>query len=357
MIDTLTRPLMLGQPGGLKLIYGENKWQTADLFTQFSDDPLELGKFILEEGELPSATNITDLDRGIKTLTHIAAALEVNAVPNRDIAIALKHGNCCGAAYAQSTEVALRKMIDGDKKAIMGGVVLCNFAVTAHEAEQLLLYACGSARRLLDVIVAASFTEQAREMLARKAGKCRLISNSTLLELGTRHLNAANGKRTVRKGYLTQDADNRVLDLKNPDMKVYGPENEWCQDDLAFASALCRTSNSNTITLVHKGMLIGQGVGQTRRDRAAKFAVSIAFENKHWLDEKHKRKLPEHTVACSDSFFPLADGVKALIKPGVGAIFSTSGAMRDKEVQSACVDAGVTLYQLPDKDARMFFGH
>jgi phosphoribosylaminoimidazolecarboxamide formyltransferase/IMP cyclohydrolase len=95
-------------------------------------------------------------------------------------------------------------------------------------------------------------------------------------------------------------------------------------------------------------MLIGQGVGQTRRDRAARLAVMIAAENDHST---------AGAAACSDSFFPFVDGVEPLIKAGVTHIFSTSGAKRDHEVRKACVDGGVTLYQMPDAQARMFFGH
>jgi phosphoribosylaminoimidazolecarboxamide formyltransferase/IMP cyclohydrolase len=80
----------------------------------------------------------------------------------------------------------------------------------------------------------------------------------------------------------------------------------------------------------------------------------IAGENDHLKEPGYWRN---PIVACSDSFFPFADGVEPLIAAGVRAIFSTSGAVRDAEVQKACSDAGVALYQLPDKDARMFFGH
>lgn len=350
MHDTGTRPLPLGQVGGLALRYGENGWQGADLFTQFSDDPLELGKFVLEEGETPSATNLTDLDRGLRTMSHIHAALQRNAPRTWYFAVALKHGNCCGAGYGTTPMAALSKVIQGDLQAIMGGVVLANFTIGEKEAQQLLHYRSES-RRLLDAVVASSFTEKAKESLARKAGKCRLISNPAM---EAPLLDAALKTRGVRKGHLVQDADDRVLWMRDPAMQVHGFRESVRKDalelDLAFASAICRTSNSNTVTLVRDAMLIGQGVGQTRRDRASRLAVMIAKENGH-LDNA------SGIVACSDSFFPFADGVEPLFGIGVTAIFSTSGAVRDKEVQEACMKNGVTLYQLPDKDARMFFGH
>jgi AICAR transformylase/IMP cyclohydrolase PurH len=118
--------------------------------------------------------------------------------------------------------------------------------------------------------------------------------------------------------------------------------------DLAFASALCRTGNSNTVTLVKYGMLIGQGVAQTRRDRASKLAVQIATDCGHDIT---------NAVACSDSFFPFIDGVEPLVKKGVRAIFSTSGAQRDEEVRAFCSAYGVALFQAPDRTHRMFCWH
>lgn len=352
------RPLVLTQTGGLTLRYGENPWQGAQLFSQFSDDPLELGKFVLEEGETPSGTNLTDVDRGIKTLTHIDAANTLNNGGIREyVAVALKHGNCCGAGVGNNPFLAFSKMIEGDLQAIMGAAVLVNFRVDQRLASQLLYYKSPTGRRLLDLVAAPLFSKEARNLLARTFGRCRLLSNPALGRPGSETLDTSLKTRGVRKGHLVQDADNRVLDFNDPRMQVFGVRNSRYHRDLGVASAICRTSNSNTITLVQNGMLLGQGVGQTRRDRAARLAVAIAFENRHHRDAPYTHRLPEHTVAVSDSFFPFKDGVEPLLEAGVSAIFSTSGALRDKEVQAACRDADVLLYQLPDIEARMFFGH
>lgn len=380
MTDLTVRPLTLGQIGGLALRYGENGYQGAHLFTQFSGDPLELGKFILESGEMPSLVNLTDLDRGIRTITHIAAALETNGKTGYKIALALKHGNCCGAAYGFSAAWTLNKMIEGDLQAIMGAVIVVNFRIGLDETTGLLSHRSPK-KRLLDVVVAPEFSPEAKALLSqRKGGKCRLISNPALGALGLQQLDRALKVRAVRKGHLVQDGDDRVIDFRDSRLAVHGPQDKPRQSrvetDLAFASAICRTSNSNTVTLVRERMLIGQGVGQTRRDRASRLAIQIATENGHlerrWpafaeiLRRLFRKLLSAQSggqsslqplVACSDSFYPFADGVEPLIKAGVSAIFSTSGALRDAEVQKACADAGVTLYQLPDKDDRMFFGH
>lgn len=46
-----------------------------------------------------------------------------------------------------------------------------------------------------------------------------------------------------------------------------------------------------------------------------------------------------------------------LIDAGVRAIFCTTGSVRDDLVRQTMLDAGVTVVQLPDRDARGFFGH
>lgn len=354
MTDTTKRPLPLHEIRELR--YGENPWQGASFFTNFgSTDPLGIGNFNLESGEIPSATNLTDVDRALHMLVHSVAALRANDPHSLGarVAIAVKHGNPCGAGHGVSSSEAARKMIRGDLKAIMGATIILNSSLDDDAVDDLLTYA-SEGRRLLDVVVAADFTPRAVRLLERKNGKCRILSNPTLARLTRENLSTALRCRGVRAGYVVQDSDARILDFQHPNLKVYGPRISRQEEiDMAFASALCRTSNSNTITLVKGGMLIGQGVAQTRRDRAARLAVQIAKENNH-LDDLNKQY---RAIACSDSFFPFADGVEPLIEAGVKAVFATSGALRDEEVQRACIDAGVTLYQLPDTEARMFFGH
>ena len=67
------------------------------------------------------------------------------------------------------------------------------------------------------------------------------------------------------------------------------------------------TSNSNTITIVKGGMLVGNGVGQQDRVGAAELAVKRA------IDAGHRAANCRSAVAYSDSFFPFSDGVEALI--------------------------------------------
>ena len=110
------------------------------------------------------------------------------------------------------------------------------------------------------------------------------------------------------------------------------------------------TSNSNTITIVENGMLIGNGVGQQSRVRGCRLAIANARTC------KHGKKL-KTAVAYSDSFFPFVDGPMTLIRAGIRAVFATTASIRDAEVLACFLAHEVTFYTLPDSVARGFFGH
>jgi phosphoribosylaminoimidazolecarboxamide formyltransferase/IMP cyclohydrolase len=172
--------------------------------------------------------------------------------------------------------------------------------------------------------------------------------NPALADLSARSLDRKPRFRYVRGGALVQPNYDFILNFDHPELKVYGKRSESCEDDLRLAWAIGSTANSNTITLAIDGMLIGNGVGQQDRVGAAELAIKRAKDAGHPT---------VGAVAYSDSFFPFVDGPAALIASGIKAIFSSSGSVNDAKVQALCQAADVTLYQLPDKLARGFFGH
>lgn len=329
--------------------YGENpQIETAFLYTSGVPDPLALDKFKLVAGAPPSFVNWTDLDRLLQTSTHIAAGYELNFGGVPFIAIAVKHGNPCGAAVGNDAASVLQDMISGDTRAIFGGVVMTNFPIDEVAAETLLTYQVGDAkRRLLDAIIAPAFDQSAIDMLSRKGDKCRFIVNPALANLSQDSLDQRPRFRFVRGGFLVQDNYNHVLDLDDVTEKV-GQATPEQEKDMVLAWAIGSTSNSNTITLVRNQKLVGNGVGQQDRVGAAELAIKRA------LDSGNR---PMGAVAYSDSFFPFPDGVKVLAEGGIKAILATSGSQQDKAVANTVQLRRVVLYRLPDTAARGFFGH
>jgi phosphoribosylaminoimidazolecarboxamide formyltransferase/IMP cyclohydrolase len=328
--------------------YGENGWQApARLVHEETEDPLAVGRFALLEGSTPSYNNLVELDRQLQTITHIAAAFDLAGEGVPAIAIGTKHGNACGAAVAATPVEAVRRMLTGDTRAIFGGCVMLGFAVDEKVAEALTTHA-SPVRRLLDTVAAASFTDGALDLLARKRGKCRVLANPALAALDRGSLDLGRRHRQVRGGVLEQPNYTFVLDLTDPAVQRHGTLSPEQERDLLLAWAVGSTSNSNTITLVRDGQLIGNGVGQQDRVGGCALAISRARDADHD---------PSGAVAYSDSFFPFPDAPQVLIDAGIEAIFCTSGSVRDELVLQSIVDAGVAVAQLPDRDARGFFGH
>ncbi|MFA5871818.1 MAG: hypothetical protein WC858_03760 [Parcubacteria group bacterium] len=331
-------------------LYGENAYQVPGrLYSAGSDDPLALDKFKILTDMALSYNNTCDMDRMLQTLTHIIAAFEINNVSAKYFGVAVKHGNCCGAAYGNDKIEVIKKVIEGDPRAIFGGLTMFNFDFDEGEAETLLTHSMGEGqRRLLDGIVTPGFSEKALELSRRKKDKCRFVVNAALANISKGNLDIKKRFRYVRGGFLTQPNYAFVLDFAHPEIKIFGKLGDGVKSDLLLAWAIGVTSNSNTITLVNNSKLIGNGVGQQDRVGCCELAIKRAKDAGHVI---------QNAVAASDSFFPFPDAPQVLIGAGVKTIFATSGSVNDSEAQKLCADSNVALVQIPDKLARGFFGH
>ncbi len=330
--------------------YGENPWQTpAALFSTGSDYQLSLDRFQSIAGIEPSYINLVDVARLIQTITHIAAVFDINHSRVPMIAVACKHGNACGAAVGTNGIDVIRMMVSGDTRAIFGGIVMTSFLLDEIRADALLTFLVDEGqRRLLDGIIAPTFTEKAVQMLRRKKDKCRFLTNRALSHLAYESLDSAPRFRYVPGGFLRQPNYMFVLDLQDSRLEKLGEATPEQENDLLLAWAVGSTSNSNTITLVRDGYVIGNGVGQNDRVGACRLAIRKAKEMGHNLNG---------AVAYSDSFFPFSDGPAVLAAAGIKVILASSGSIRDKEVKTLCEKNKVAMYLIPDKVGRGFFNH
>ncbi len=328
--------------------YGENGWQVpAGLFKNEIVDELSLANFKLEAGTTPSYNNLADVDRLLQTITHIAAGFDVNFNQTPKIAVGVKHGNPCGVAVDDEPAAAIQKMLEGDLRAIFGGVVMLNFEVDEKLAEVLLTHKMeNNQRRLLDGIIAPSFSSEAIELLKRKGDKCRFLVNPALASLSKDSLDNHPRFRYVRGGFLKQPNYNFVLDMNKAE--VTGELSNQQKSDLILAWAIGSTSNSNTVTIVKDSHLLGNGVGQQDRVGCCQLAIKRATDAGHEI---------KNASVYSDSFFPFVDGVEVLEKAGISAILATSGSVRDSEIKKFCQENNITLVMFPDSQARGFFNH
>lgn len=348
--------------------YGENPWQeNAGLYadSRGRGDPLDLQNFTYVRGDEKSFINITDMDRLLQTATHIAAGFERNFGKVPFLAIGVKHGNACGAGVAETLPEAVERMLEGDTRAIFGGVVMVNGEIDKAVAETLLRYAMeGAASRLLDGVIGSAVTGDALKILKRK--KLRIAVNPALENLSAGSLDTRRRIRPVRGGFLEQPNYTFVLDLSAEYLKRYGSVTKQQERDLVLAWAVGTTSNSNTITIAKNGQLLGNGVGQQDRVGAAQLAlVRTTIDMPDLADKDGKlvisikldpKKL-HGSVAFSDSFFPFPDGPELLARAGVRTILTTSGSVADERVVEALKRHGASILMIPDAVGRGFYAH
>jgi phosphoribosylaminoimidazolecarboxamide formyltransferase/IMP cyclohydrolase len=348
--------------------YGENPQQAdAGLYAdnRVAIDSLGVDQFQHVQGMDQSYINLTDIDRLLQTATHIAAGFERNFKTVPALAIGVKHGNACGAGVATTHVEAVQKMLEGDTRAIFGGVVMINGAIDKAVAETLMNYAMDNGmKRLLDGVVGASVTDDALQLLSR--AKLRVVINPALANLNEQSLDNTRRARPVRGGVLEQPNYDFVQDLSADYMQFHGSLTDQQKQDLILAWAIGATSNSNTIALVKNGQLIGNGVGQQDRVGAGQLALGRTtitmpslIKDGDMLTISSELSLGKLSGASaySDSFFPFPDGPALLAQAGVTAILTSSGSVADPTIIKTLTDAGVSLAMVPDKVGRGFYAH
>jgi phosphoribosylaminoimidazolecarboxamide formyltransferase/IMP cyclohydrolase len=193
-----------------------------------------------------------------------------------------------------------------------------------------------------------------------------VVVNPALANLDEKSLDGARRQRPVRGGTLEQPNYTFVQDLKADYMQTHGEPTDQQKQDMILAWAVGSTSNSNTITLVKNGQLIGNGVGQQDRVGAGQLALTRTTTELPELEEQggkiilkvtlDKKKL-DGASAYSDSFFPFPDGPGLLAKAGIKAILTSSGSVADETVVKSLTDQGVSIVMVPDKTGRGFYLH
>ncbi|MEA2335729.1 MAG: phosphoribosylaminoimidazolecarboxamide formyltransferase / cyclohydrolase [Solirubrobacteraceae bacterium] len=296
------------------LRYGENPHQQAAFYARAGSSTHLLAGVRQLHGKELSFNNLLDL----------SSARELAEDFDGPACAIVKHNNPCGAAIAETAQLAYERAFACDPQSAYGGVIAVNRRVDRAFAAEL-------SKQFIEVLLAPGFEPDALELLGEK-------KNVRLLELA--HWPAQTDRRSASEvegkpvigGQLVQTRD--VVSETREQMSVMTDgepsEQEW--DDLLFAWKVCRHVKSNAIVLARDGATVGLGAGQMSRVDSVRLAV-----------EKSRLEDLSGVAMASDAFFPFADGPALAIEAGVTAIVQPGGSKRDDEVIAAADAAGVTM--------------
>ena len=305
-----------GLPLKQELRYGENPHQKASWYgepgTGWS------GAQQLQGKEL-STNNLLDLEAALSTLREFGYENNINNDSYQKAAVVIKHTNPCGVAIGDSSYLALKKALDGDRVSAFGGIIAINCPVDEAAAKEL-------ENIFIECIVAPYFDNSAKEILSKK-------KSLRLLELKPESIKKADKDhvRSILGGLLIQDLDEPSMDQKEwkTVTKLIPSDKEI--NDLSFAWKVVKHIRSNAIAVASNEQSLGIGAGQMNRVGSAKLALE-ASGNK-----------AKGAVLASDGFFPFDDTVKLAADYGISSIIQPGGSIRDKDSISACNELGIKM--------------
>ncbi len=238
----------------LDLRYGENPHQKATLLV--GKKPTEASVAFARQlhGKDLSYINLLDADGALNVVKEFSAPA----------ACIVKHATPCGCASADTLADAFRRAYEGDPLAAFGGIVALNRPVDLAAADAIT-----AINKLLEVIVAPSFEQEALDQLRARWKNVRLLEVGPLGTCDPEELHM----HKIVGGYLMQQRDTLGLDESSWMVASERKPTEKEMSDLRFAWLVCKHVKSNAIVVAGDKMLLGAGAGQMDRPSAARLAV------------------------------------------------------------------------------------
>ncbi len=336
-------PYLLDASLGQTLRYGENPHQAAALYQRL-DGKGGIAHAQQLQGKELSYNNLADADAAWQIASCMGCVAE--GEPRSEgvstegaqgdllpaVAVLIKHANPCGVATDASITTAFTKALASDPVSAFGGILAVN-----REVDAALVAAIGSL--FLEVIVAPSFSDEAREKLAAKKNLRLLVAAPE------HHQSPLSGWmiHAISGGYLVQQQDSCHSEAqpknpaRDPSPSAQDDKKDWqlvtgdsptaaLMADAALAWNVVKFVKSNAIVLVKNGATIGVGAGQMSRVDSVRIAIEKARAHGHD---------PKGAVLASDAFFPFADNVELAAEAGIALVIQPGGSMRDPEVIEA----------------------
>jgi phosphoribosylaminoimidazolecarboxamide formyltransferase/IMP cyclohydrolase len=294
------------------LRYGENPHQKAALYVGTKPAEASVAFATQHHGKELSYINLLDADGALACVKEFAAPA----------ACIVKHTTPCGCATADDLATAFLRAYAGDPLAAFGGIVALNRPVDLAAAEAIT-----SIDKLLEVIVAPSYADDALELLRSRWKNVRLLAVGPIGPADAAEVSL----HKIAGGYLVQERD--TLGLDESTWRVASKRQPTAAEmaDLRFAWLVCKHVKSNAIVVCKDRMLLGAGAGQMDRPSAARLAVAKAGDR------------VVGSVAASDAFFPFPDGPQLLLDAGVTAIIHPGGSLKDQDTIDLIDGRGAAL--------------
>ena len=290
--------------------YGENPHQSAAFYRESNPQAGALANYTQLQGKELSYNNIADADAAwecVKTFDEVACVI-------------IKHANPCGVAIGANPLEAYSKALQTDPTSAFGGIIAFNHEVDGNTAEAV-------AKQFVEVLIAPSFTDEAKKIFTAK-------QNVRLLEIPLGHAVNAHDFKRVGGGLLVQSPDAKNVMLA--ELKIVSKKQPTPQQlqDLMFAWRVAKFVKSNAIVFCANGMTMGVGAGQMSRIDSARIA-SIKAQNAGLS--------LVGTAVASDAFFPFRDGLDVVVDAGATSVIHPGGSMRDQEVIDAANERGIVM--------------
>jgi phosphoribosylaminoimidazolecarboxamide formyltransferase / IMP cyclohydrolase len=294
--------------------YGENPHQSAAFYRDLSPASGALAAYTQLQGKELSYNNIADADAAWECVKSLGDLGQVAGC------VIVKHANPCGVAVGVDALDAYSRALQTDPTSAFGGIIAFNVEVDAAAAQAV-------SKLFVEVLIAPSFTPEARQIMAAK-------QNVRLLEIPLGDGQNAYDVKRVGGGLLVQAPDAKNVGLG--ELRVVSKKQPTQQQlqDLMFAWRVAKFVKSNAIVFCANGMTLGVGAGQMSRIDSARIA-SIKAQNAGL-------SLSGSAVA-SDAFFPFRDGLDVVVDAGATCVIHPGGSMRDQEVIDAADERGVVM--------------
>lgn len=309
--DLNFKPLYFNQK--IKLRYGENPHQQANLYILNKKNGGGFANFIKLFGKELSYNNIVDIDSVLNILEDFK---DTNCV------CIIKHNNPAGLATGRNDFEALRYAWQGDEVSAYGSIIGFSKKVNFDSATFLK-------NKFIEVVVAPDYADNALELLKTKKNlriiKVKKFSDKKNLLL-----------KTIEAGFIEQSKDAILFDyLKTVSKKKL---KNISKNFIIFSIKAVKHLKSNAIALSFEYSkdyfcLVGKGVGQPNRvdcyDKLAKVSA-IEFCKKFFNSDF--KNFFNKIILSSDAFFPFDDIVKSACADGIKIFVQPGGSIRDNQV-------------------------